>query len=82
MLYSSNDTHGEQENKKVFIPKLLSYYRTECKYRRHLSIVAIVITVGDSNPPVYICGNDGGNYGFAKIIIYLNDDTHNRYGTY
>ena len=56
-------------------------YRSEFKYRRHLTIVAIVITVGNNNPTLCICGNDGGNYDFAKIIIYFRDDVYIRDGT-
>lgn len=40
-------------------------YRTECDHRRECSIVAIVITVGNSIPALCKCSNDGGIYGFA-----------------
>ena len=45
-------------------------YRTACNYRRECNVVAIVITVGNDIIALCICGNDAGNYGFSKIIIF------------
>ena len=42
-------------------------YRTECNYRRECIFVAIM--VGNNISALCNCGNDGGNYGFSKIII-------------
>ena len=44
-------------------------------------IVANVMTVGNNIPALCNCGNDGGNYGFVKMINYFCNDMHIRYST-
>ena len=39
------------------------------------------MAVGNNNPVLCICGNDGGNYSFAKIIIYFRNDFWIRKGS-
>lgn len=39
----------------------------------NLSIIAIVVTVGNNIPALCICVDDGGNYGCAKTIMYCNN---------
>ena len=70
-----------QSDGKTVSPMLTFTYRSEFKCRRHLTIVAIVITVGNNNPALCICGNDGGNNGIAKIINYFCDDIYIRNGS-
>ena len=38
-----------------------------------------MITVGNNTSALCIGGNDGGNDGFAQIIIYLIDDIESQY---
>lgn len=57
----------------VVSPERYGHCRSKFEYRREFRWVAIIVTVGNNIPAVCICGNDGSNDGFAKIIIYLND---------
>ena len=52
----------------------MPFYRTECNYCCECIFVAIVITVGNNISALCNCGNDGGNYGFSKIVDYFCDD--------
>ena len=55
-------------------------YRTECNYCRDFIIV--VFTVGNNIPALCICGNDGGNCGFAKYTyISLNNNDYFSWAT-
>ena len=49
-------------------------YRADTKYRRIFKQVGFVITVGNNISALCIGGNDGGNDGFAQLIIYIIDD--------
>ena len=54
--------------------RLKLYCCTELKYCRNL-VLSRLVAVGNNIPALCICGTDGGNYGFAKILIYFTVGT-------
>ena len=55
-------------------------YRTNFNYGRTLNMVRIVVTVGNNVLYCVLARNDGGNYGFAQIIICLINHIQSWYG--